>query len=186
MKLSLRAFLPCVFAPWRENIPCASRTIAIAALAWTLLPSVAWAVPVQVTGRVVDKEGKAVSGAEVAEFWTRNDQRDMQALPSTKTDSNGRFKLECDLDSRDQPLFAIDSTRTLGGIAVAKAGAFDKPLLIEVSPLVEVKGRFTSPESGQRAGVDQRLHEPHARFASRCFSQVEPGNLRAETARGPI
>ncbi len=152
MKLSLRAFLLCVFAPSRENLPCSSPgalSIAIAALIWTLVPSLAWAVPVQVTGRVVDKAGKAVSGAEVAEFWTRNDQGEMQALPSAKTDGDGRFKLECDLDSRDQPLFAIDSTRKLGGIAVAKAGAFDKPLLIEVSPLVAVKGRFTCTESGR-------------------------------------
>ena len=151
MKLSpaLSCFALCAS---RENLPCSSPgalSIAIAALIWTLVPSLAWAVPVQVTGRVVDKAGKAVSGAEVAEFWTRNDQRDMQALPSAKTDGDGRFRLECDLDSRDQPLFAIDSSQKLGGIAIIRKGAFDKPLLIEVSPLVEVKGRFTCSESGQ-------------------------------------
>jgi thiol-disulfide isomerase/thioredoxin len=125
------------------------RPIAIAALAWILVPCVASSAPVQVTGRVVDQAGKAVPGAAVAEFWTRQDQAAMQALPSAKTDSDGRFTLECNLESRDQPLFAIDATRNLGGIATIRVGAFDKPLLIEVSPLVDVKGRITCTESGR-------------------------------------
>ena len=123
--------------------------IAAAGLIWAIVPSLAWSAPVQITGRVVDKDGKPVAGAEVAEFWRRDDAGEMKALPSARTDGDGRFKLECELGSNDQPLMAIDATRKLGGIATIRASALEKPLLIELSPLVELRGHFTCTESGR-------------------------------------
>jgi thiol-disulfide isomerase/thioredoxin len=120
-----------------------------AALIWTIVPSIAMSAPVQITGRVVNKEGKAVAGAEVAEYWRQDDQGELQALPSAKTDGDGRFKLECDLSLRDQPLLAFDASRRLGGIATIRVNAIDQPLVIELSPLVELRGQFTCTESGQ-------------------------------------
>jgi thiol-disulfide isomerase/thioredoxin len=120
-----------------------------AALIWTIVPSIAVSAPVQITGRVVNKEGKAVAGAEVAEYWRKDDHGELNALPSAKTDGDGRFKLECDLSSRDQPLLAFDASRKLGGIATIRVNAIDKPLVIELSPLVEFRGHFTCTESGQ-------------------------------------
>ena len=122
--------------------------IVTAGLLWALVPSIAWSEAVQITGRVVNKDGKAVAAVEVAEFWRRDDPGELKALPSAKTDGDGRFKLECDLASRDQPLLAFDASRKLGGIATIRASAFDKPLVIVLSPLVELRGQFTCTESG--------------------------------------
>ena len=55
------------------------RGIILAALVWALVPVAAWSKPVLVTGRVVDKGGKPVAGAEVAGFWNRDDQGKMKA-----------------------------------------------------------------------------------------------------------
>ena len=142
------------------------RGIILAALVWALVPVAAWSKPVLVTGRVVDKGGKPVAGAEVASFWNRDDQGKMKAYRSVKTDGDGGFKLECELYSRDQPLMAIDPTAKLGGIATIRAQAFDKPLLIEVSPLVEIKGHFTCSESGKSPGW------------TNVYVSVMPGGLR--------
>jgi hypothetical protein len=47
---------------------------------------------------------------------------------------------------------AVDPASKLGGIATIRAQTADKPLLIEVSPLVEITGHFTCSESGKSPG----------------------------------
>jgi thiol-disulfide isomerase/thioredoxin len=141
------------------------RTV-IAALVCALLPSLAWSAPAQITGRVVDKSGKGVAGAEVARFWNRQEQGAMTAHQSAKTDGDGRFTLECELYARDQPIMAIDSTRKLGGLATIHAKEADKLLSIELSPLVEIKGHFSCTESGQSPGW------------TNVYMNIMPGRLR--------
>ncbi len=56
--------------------------VAAAVLVGLLAPSDAWSAPVQVTGRVVDKGGKAVAGAEVARFWNRKEHDEIKPYGS--------------------------------------------------------------------------------------------------------
>ena len=127
-----------------------NRRTVIAMLVWAFFPFVAWsrACTSDRTGRRQGWQGRR--GRQVARFWSRRGQEEMKAHQSVKTDGDGRFKLECELYSRDQPILAIDSSRKLGGIATIRADAFDKPLSIELSPLVEVRGHFSCTESATR------------------------------------
>jgi len=105
-----------------------------------------------VTGRVVDHEGKPVAGARVAENWFAEQAGPLEPNQPARTDADGRFSLEIQLHSRGTLLMALDSTGCLGGLAVIPAKGLDGPIRIEVTPLVEVRGKFTCTESGSSPG----------------------------------
>jgi hypothetical protein len=107
----------------------------------------------QVAGRVVDKDGRPVAGARVAEGWFAEQSAPLEPSRPARTDADGRFSLELELYSLDTVVMAIDPTGKLGGLAVipVKKGP-GGPIRIEVVPLVEVRGRFTCEESGQSPG----------------------------------
>ncbi len=140
--------------------------IAVAALVCSFMPSLARGETVTVRGRVVDEMGKPAGGVEVASFWNRDPEGQWKAYGSNKTDQAGRFTLECELQSRDQALLAIDPGHKLGGLATVQVKQPDKELQINLSPLVEVRGQFTCTESGQAPGW------------ANVYMSIMPGGLR--------
>ena len=107
---------------------------------------------VEVAGRVVDREGKPVAGARVAESWFAEQMAPLGPNRPATTDADGRFALVVELFGRDAALMAIDPTGELGGSVVVPAGGPDGPIRIEMAPLGEVRGRFTCEESGRPPG----------------------------------
>ena len=102
--------------------------------------------PAKIVGSVVDRGSHPLAGVSVASFWTIQGQAGLRPNRSCKTDSEGRFSLVLDRTSVDTALLAFDSSRKVGGLAVVSSKHPDRPLRIEVAPLVELRGRFTCNE----------------------------------------
>jgi thiol-disulfide isomerase/thioredoxin len=107
---------------------------------------------VEVAGRVVNKEGKPVAGARVAESWFAEQAAPLEPNRPALTDADGRFSLEVELYGRDTVVMAVDPTGGVGGLAVIPVKGPGGPIRIEIAPLAEVRGRFTCEESGQSPG----------------------------------
>ncbi len=108
---------------------------------------------VAVAGRVVDRSGRPVAGARVAESWFAEQGGPLEPNRPAVADSEGRFSLEVELYGRDSAVMAVDPTGELAGLAVVPAKGGDGPTRIEVGPRVEVRGRY-EPEGGARAPGD--------------------------------
>jgi len=119
---------------------------------------------VTVKGRVVDEDGKAVAGAEVATFWSADDNRPMSAYQGVKTEADGRFALVVEFYGPDQVVMAVKGDR--GGLAVVARGTAGKPVEIKTGPLVEVTGHFTCTEQGSAPGW------------TNVYLHVKPGDVR--------
>jgi thiol-disulfide isomerase/thioredoxin len=130
------------------------------------MPPAASSKPVEVTGTVIDQRGQPVAGAEVADFWSRNFPGELKAHRSAITDSAGRFKLDSEVYTSDRAILAMDASRKLGGIATVRAASPEVTLRVELSPLVEVRGRFTCDEAGQPPAW------------ANVYMNVMPGRLR--------
>jgi thiol-disulfide isomerase/thioredoxin len=113
---------------------------------------VAGSTIVQVAGRVVDRGGKPVAGVRVAEYWFSEQTAPLEPNRPARTDADGRFSLEVELYGRETVVMAIDSTGGLGGVAIIPAKGPVGPIRIELTPLAEVRGRFTCEESGRSPG----------------------------------
>jgi thiol-disulfide isomerase/thioredoxin len=125
--------------------------IAVGVLAvWS---SVAAGAIVEVSGRVMDREGKPVVGARVAENWFSDQGAALAPGGTVRTDSEGRFSMEMEFHGRDRLLMAVDSTGHRGGVAVIPVKKPGSAIQIEMGPLVDVRWRFTCEESGQVVGA---------------------------------
>jgi len=119
---------------------------------------------VKVKGRVVDEEGKAVAGAEVAPFWGADDSHPMFAYQGVKTEADGQFTLDVEFYGSDRVVMAVKGDR--GGLAVVGPGSAGKPVEIKTGPLVEVTGHFTCTEQGGAPGW------------TNVYLLVKPGDVR--------
>jgi len=126
--------------------------VMVLVLVLSSVANVAGGTIVAVVGRIVDQEGKPVAGARVAENWFAEQTAPLEPNRPARTDADGRFSLEVELYGRGTVVLAIDPTGGLGGLAVVPAKGPGGPIRIEVTPLVEVRGRFTCEESGQSPG----------------------------------
>ena len=119
---------------------------------------------VKVKGRVVDEEGMAVAGAEVATFWGADDNRPMFAYQGLRTDADGQFVLDVEFYGRNQVVMAVKGEH--GGLAVVGRGTAGKPVVIKTGPRVEVTGHFTCTEQGSAPGW------------TNVYLVVKPGDVR--------
>lgn len=131
----------------------------------------------EVRGRVLDEDGKPVSGAHVSSWWRANGSPSLNDAngkpydlstprgqrmfwgnlgkmepwhePAT-TDANGRFSFA------DSPsvhhLMAMNASRTRGGLVILPSGADTSRIEIRLAPLVHVKGSLEGPAFGEHPG----------------------------------
>ena len=107
---------------------------------------------VSVAGRVVDREGRAVAGARVAESWFAEQAASLEPNRPAVTDAEGRFSLEVEMYGRDSIVMAVDPTGAFGALAVIPAKGDGGPIRLELAPLVEVRGRYEAEGSARAPG----------------------------------
>ncbi len=116
------------------------------------LVGVASGGPVIVKGQVVYADQRRAVGVEVVRFWHCEEAGWIEPTDPIKADDLGGFSLEVDLLGRDAVAMAMDAKREFGGFAIVRSRKPDLPLLIELLPLIEVRGRFTCSEAGKFTG----------------------------------
>ena len=106
---------------------------------------------VKVRGRVLDREGKPVAGANVASMWgvSEDGSKKQEGFGAATTDAEGRFTVKVDFYGRDAGLLAIDSGRTVGGTTVIPVAQAQREVEIRLMPLVRVHGKFESKDLGK-------------------------------------
>lgn len=102
----------------------------------------------RIEGRVVDADGKPVLGAEVASFWSVDEETgELKAFDGAKTDADGRFALKEQVYG-DLTLAAYDAGRERAALVVVPGDALDKPVEVRLAPAVRVRGKLDSKELG--------------------------------------
>lgn len=125
-----------------------------------------------VTGEVVDENGLLVDGFDAAAIWSSNgvywnkegqvpsDKAGRLAIwkqegvlavrpaySATKT-SKGAFTLT--IERRQQvPVFAVNTERTHGGLVLVDRSEADRPIRIQLKPLIRVAAEIFCPETGK-------------------------------------
>lgn len=100
----------------------------------------------QVTGTVLDADGKPAADVSVAASWCGFDGV-LEPNGGTTTKADGAFAFSAQTDDAVVVL-AMNKARTLGGIQLLKNGK-STPLTIKLAPLIEVRGEFTCSDLGK-------------------------------------
>ena len=123
---------------------------------------------IPIAGRVIDADGKPVQNATVSDSWRANgsgakpdgtlldltDEQqlaefwgnlgDMQPFPARRSVTKDDGSFEVRVHSRSRVLFAMDSTRNLGGVSEIPDPYDGKSVEIRLRPVVTVRGRVNS------------------------------------------
>jgi hypothetical protein len=122
-------------------------------VAGALVLALPWAAraqdEVKVRGRVLDAAGKPVAGAEVATFWSAENNK-MTPHKAATTDADGRFALPVTFYGRGQGLLALDKNRKTGGLVLVEPKDAEKPVEFKLGPLVHLHGQFSCKELNKR------------------------------------
>jgi thiol-disulfide isomerase/thioredoxin len=107
-----------------------------------------------IRGQVVDAAGQPVAGVGLATYWFRQeDQPDRPALGVSKTDDQGRFRVEVTFYyGRSETLCALDLVGKRGGLAALGPKMPEEPITIRLGPLVHVHGKYVCKELGTPVG----------------------------------
>ena len=102
---------------------------------------------VEVSGKVVDKAGKPVAGAEVADYFAF-DADGVHAFRGTKTAADGSFRITVQPYGRPFALLAYDAERKRSAAAYLQAEGSKEPLVLSLAPVFRVRGRFSCKALG--------------------------------------
>jgi len=100
-----------------------------------------------VSGKVVDKAGKPVPGAEVADFWAFEGDEAF-AFRGTKTAADGSFRITVQPYGRPFVLMAYDAERKRTAMARLEPGDAKEPVVFTLGPVLRIHGRFTCKALG--------------------------------------
>jgi thiol-disulfide isomerase/thioredoxin len=132
----------------RMTSSCVKRQVGLLLLLLSA-PAIAEAgTIVRVEGRVVDTAGKPVAGTRVSEDWMTEQGGPLAPYRPRLSGADGTFSLEMELYARDRLVMAVDATGHLGGVATIPFKTPQKPIEIKLSPLVEIRVRYSSEKSG--------------------------------------
>jgi thiol-disulfide isomerase/thioredoxin len=116
-------------------------------------PSAPQQVNHRVRGRVVDAAGKPLAGLAVSRYWYKAADQKYTPLEPAKTAADGAFEIELTFYyGRGNALLSFDSDLKQGGLAIIEPGSADKPLTIQIGPLVHFHGKYESKELGKPVG----------------------------------
>ena len=130
--------------------------------------------PLWIEGRVVDAEGRPVTGVEVsphwsangwkldakgevigsvatpkdvARFWSHVGQMEPTANP-VRTGPDGSFRVQV-RGTRTHHVLAMDADRSRGALGILPVGREAEPITLRLGPLVRVKGDIRGPSPGE-------------------------------------
>jgi hypothetical protein len=101
--------------------------------------------PKEITGQVVDADGKPVEGVLVASRWKAGQTLE-PAAESFKSGAEGKFTCKLTIGRRPAALMAIDAEQKVGGVVVIDEKAAAEPVTIKLQPLVAVRGEIRVPD----------------------------------------
>ena len=117
----------------------------VAALVFLTAIHCAFAEKCKVSGVVLDGNGKAVAGAQIASFWGAR-KGVMKPFDEATTDDKGKFELEVQYYSRLVALLAIDEEQAHGQIILLDPTNSATPVTLRLQPLITLRGEFFCPE----------------------------------------
>ena len=116
----------------------------------------------EIAGRVVDSEGRPVSGVSIANRWGRQsiktepdgslvDDPEASFGPwgPTTSDEQGRFDLPVEFRGQPLAVVAMDVDRHLGGIAVVAPEPGPEPVELRLGPTVQLRGKVACDDLGE-------------------------------------
>ncbi|MHC4670495.1 MAG: Ig-like domain-containing protein, partial [Planctomycetota bacterium] len=101
----------------------------------------------EVTGRVLDAQGKPVAGIEVASYWYQRNGR-LAPRAGVETDREGRFQLKVRWQRRARSLMALDAARARGASVLLDEQGLAKTHTLRLAPLVTLRGALKSTGLG--------------------------------------
>lgn len=120
------------------------------ALLIACLPTAAYAGPITMKGKVLDRDGRPLEAAEVSTMWNSGDgvkdlaTRKQAGFGAVRTAADGGFAIRIPNPGKTSTMMAISADRSLGGVAVVPEGQAD--FEIRALPLAKVHGRVGSKE----------------------------------------
>jgi thiol-disulfide isomerase/thioredoxin len=143
--------MTAVSCDWKGLTLRCSRTARIGTAFFLLVagPSMAQEPDVKVRGRVLDRTGNPVAGAEVARVWSVSEDGGMQkGFGAVTSAGDGRFTVNVKFYGQPNALMAIDANRTVGGTKIITVADANKEVEIRLAPLVRVRGKLESKDLG--------------------------------------
>ena len=141
--------------------------------------------PIEITGQLLDAEGKPAADIEVATYWIAKDGR-WGARQGVRTDAEGNFSMKVRLSSRARSVMALDATQAHGAVATLSAESAEKPLELKLHPTTLVTGAFENKGLGytiEKTYVSFSAHPARIAIASHMGAptyslRLPPGDYR--------
>lgn len=129
----------------------------------------------EISGRVLDEEGKPVAGVDIADYWSVNEGK-LSPTRGFRTDEEGKFRGSVRYYNRPIAVLAVDGDRKRGGVAVLDKESIGDPVEITLRPLVRLHGKFTSEKLGEPVKWSNTMiyiNKPRVRLLQCSSSQAE-------------